>query len=177
MKTLRMMSLVLATSVSWAAASEAASVSFNLKYGLWEVTSVGTTSGTPPLPAAALANMSPAQKAQMAAAMTAVMASINKPKTYKSCITAESLQRGFKDPELSNGCTQTIVSSSASEMEVKFVCTGREKMAGDVHFQTPGPEAMSGTVDMTLSEGGVTMKMNRQMTGKWVSADCGDVKP
>ncbi len=177
MTNLRILSLALAASVCWAAASQAAPVSLNLKYGLWEITSAGTTSGAPPIPAAALANLPPAQKAKIQAAMAAAMASANTPHTYKSCVTAESIQRGFKDPELSNGCTETVVSSSPTDMEVKIACTGRHQMSGTVHFQASSPEAMNGTVDMTLADGGNSMKVNRQISGKWVSADCGNVKP
>ncbi len=177
MSKLRILSMALAASVCLAAASHAAPVSLNLKYGLWEVTSAGTTSGAPPIPASTLANLTPAQKAKMQAAIAAAMASSGKPHTYKSCITAESIQRGFKDPELSNGCTETVVSSTQSDMQVKLACTGRQQMTGTLHFQTSSPVAMSGTIDVTVTENGGSMKVNRQISGQWVSADCGDVKP
>ncbi len=177
MSTLRMLSLALSASVCLAAASQAASVSLNLKYGLWEVTSTGTTSGAPPIPAADLANLTPAQKAKMTAALAVAMAASNKPHTYKSCVTAESIQRGFKDPELSNGCTQTVAASTPTSMEVQIACTGRHQMSGTVHFDAPSPQAMNGTIDMTVSEGGNVMKINRQISGKWLAADCGSVKP
>ncbi len=178
MKSMRILPLVLTASVLCAAAAQAAAISLNVKLGLWEVTSTGTTSGAPPVPAAALASLSPAQKAKIQAAMAAAMASANKPHTYKSCVTAESIQRGLNpDPQLANGCTQTVVSSSPTDMEVRIVCTGRHQMSGTVHFQASSPEAMSGTVDMALTEGGKVMKVSRQITSKWVSADCGTVKP
>ena len=177
MSNMRILSLALTASVCWAAAGQAAPVSLNLKYGLWEVTSVGTTSGAPPIPPAALANLTPAQKAKMQAAIAAAMASSSKPHTYKSCITAESIQHGFRDPDLSNGCTETVVSSTPTDMQVNLACTGRHPMTGTFHFQTSSPEAMSGTVEVNVAGGGNTMKVNRQISGKWVAADCGDVKP
>ncbi len=177
MSNLRILSLALTATLISAAASQAATVSLNLKYGLWEITSAGTTSGVPQVPAAALANLTPAQKAKMQAAIAAAMASAGKPHTYKSCVTAESLQRGFSDPELSNGCTETVVSSTPTDMQVKIACTGRHPMQGTFHFQASSPEAIDGTVDMAVTEGGSAMKVNRQISGKWVAADCGDVKP
>lgn len=177
MSTMRMLSLALCASVCFAAASQAASVSLDLKYGLWAITTTGTSSGAPPVPAADLANLTPAQRAKVAAAMAAAMGAANKPHTYKSCITAASLQRGFKEPDLSNGCTQTILSSTPTDMQVKVACTGRHPMKGTFHFQASSPEAIAGTVDMTVSEGGRSMKVNRQISGKWLAADCGTVKP
>ncbi len=177
MSNMRILSMALTATALWVAASQAAPVSLNLKYGLWEVTSAGTIKGAPPIPASALANLSPAQKAQMQAAMAAAMASANKPHTYKSCVTAESIQRGFRDPELSNGCTETVVSSTATDMQVKIACTGRQKMSGTIHFQASSPQAMSGVIDVTVAENGGAMKVNRQISGKWVGADCGAVKP
>ena len=177
MITLRILILASAASVALAAAGEAASVSLNLQYGLWEMSSAGTISGAPPIPAADLAKLSPAQRAQMAAIMATAMGAANKPHTFKSCITAESLQRGFKDPEMSNGCTQTVLSSTSSDMEVKVACTGRHQMDGTFHFQAASPEALNGTIAMNVTEGGNTMKIDRTITGKWVSADCGKVKP
>ena len=177
MTTLRMLTVALTASVCLAAASEAASVSLNLHYGLWEMSSAGTISGAPPIPAADLAKLSPAQRAQMAAVMAAAMGAANKPRTFKSCITADSLQRGFKDPEISNGCSETVLSSTSTDMEVKVACTGRHQMDGTFHFQAASPDAVNGTIDMSVMEGGNTMKINRTITGQWVSADCGKVKP
>jgi hypothetical protein len=177
MTTLRMLAIALTASVSLAAAGEAASMSLNLHYGLWEMSSAGTISGAPPIPAADLAKLTPAQRAQMAAVMASAMSAANKPHTFKSCITADSLQRGFKDPELSNGCTQTILSSTSTDMEVKVACTGRHTMDGTFQFQAASPEAINGTIDMSVMEGSNTMKINRTITGRWVGADCGKVKP
>ena len=167
MSNLRTLSMALAASVCLAAASQAAS-------GLAqsEIRPVGGDLRPAP-PAArrkfrrsALANLTPAQKAKMQAAIAAAMASSSKPHTYKSCITAESIQHGFRDPELSNGCTETVVSSTPTDMQVNLACTGRHPMTGTFHFQTSSPEAMSGTVDVTVAEGGNAMKVNRQISGQ-----------
>jgi len=47
---------------------------------------------------------------------------------------------------------------------------------GAFHFETSSPEAVSGTVNMTVSEGAHSMTMKRVIAGKWIGADCGDVK-
>ncbi len=177
MSKLRILSLALGASVCLAAAGHAAPVSLNVQNGLWNMTTAGTTSGTPTIPAAQLAKLSPAQRAQVAAMMAAALATADKPITYQSCVTPESLQHGFKDPELSGGCTETVVSSTATEMNVKIVCTGSHHMTGSFHVQASSPQAISATAEMTVTDGGGAMKVNRQITGKWVSADCGDVKP
>jgi hypothetical protein len=47
---------------------------------------------------------------------------------------------------------------------------------GAFHFETSSPETVSGTVNMTVSEGAHSMTMKRVIAGKWIGADCGDVK-
>ena len=95
MSALRILSLALSASVCFVAASRAAPVMLNVNPGLWQVTSTGEVSGTPPIPKQQLAKLSPAQRAQVAAAMAAAMGSANKPIVFKQCVTAESLRRGF----------------------------------------------------------------------------------
>ncbi len=178
MSTLRILSLALSLGVAGVAVSQAAPVSLNVNLGLWEVTSTGQTSGAPPIPTAQLDALPPAQRARIEAAMSAAMAASNKPHVYKECVTAESLQRGLNpDPQMANNCKQTVVSSSPTAMEVQIECTGRQKTTGTVSFETSGPAAMSGTVDMTVTDGTHTMNVTRQLQGKWLGADCGTVKP
>jgi hypothetical protein len=162
----------------FAAVSAAASVTLNVKPGLWEITSTGQISGAPPIPDEMLARLPPEQRAKIRAAMAASMAQANKPHVYKSCVTEKSLQGGLDLSDHSRGehCTPTMLKSSASMMDVRTECTGErrdERTTGRFHFEAPSPDTMTGTIDLTMSDGVHTMHVKRSMHGQWIAADCG----
>ena len=49
-------------------------------------------------------------------------------------------------------------------------------MSGTSHFEAVGPEALTGTIDMTMTDGVRTTTVKRVMLGKWLGADCGNLK-
>lgn len=102
-----------------------------------------------------------------------------KPRVFKKCITAESLQRGIKmdDDKEARACQQTVVSSTASVMDMTMECKSpRRNASGRIHFESAGPEAIAGTIDMSIGDGAQTMTMHRVIQGKWTGNDCGSVK-
>ena len=160
----------------FAAASAAGPAALNVKPGLWQMSASGETRGAPPIPPEMLARLTPAQRAKFQAAMANSMARAAKPHVYKSCVTEKSLQHGF-DPSEHNSaerCTPTVLSSSASMMDVRVECTGEhERTSGRFHFEAPNQMTMNGTIDMTISDGARTMRIKRVMHGQWLGADCG----
>ena len=107
------------------------------------------------------------------------MARSGKPHVYKSCVTEKKLRQGFDPSEHSSGerCKSTVLSSSASMMDVRVECVGErrgEHTSGHFHFVASSPLAMNGTIDMTMSDGARTMRVKRVMKGQWLSADCGE---
>ena len=158
-------------------AAYAAGTPLNIRLGLWEMTTTGETSGVPPIPPETLARMSPEQLARVQASMAARMARRDKPEVRKQCVTKENLEKGF-DPKNSSsqGCHTTITSSSAQVMEMKQECTGQQKFTGTFHFEAPTPVTVVGKYDMVMSAGPNTMTMKLNMSGKWLGADCGNLK-
>jgi hypothetical protein len=161
------------------AASHAAPVPLNVRTGLWEMTSSGQTTGAPAFPASILAQLPPERRAKIEAAMNARRTQQSTPRVTKQCITEKSLHRGFNPdsrsgPELS--CQTTVASSTATIMEVHENCTGREKVKGTFRFEALTPDTMNGTIDMVMTDGTHTMTIKRVISGKWLSADCGNVK-
>ena len=55
-------------------------------------------------------------------------------------------------------------------------CTGQERTSGHFRFEAVSPEAMTGTIDVTVTNGARTMTIKRVMHGKWLGADCGSLK-
>ena len=152
----------------------------DLKPGLWEMTSTQQTTGGPPVPEDVLARMTPEQRAKFdAAAMAADNETrAREPRVRKQCITEKSLQRGLNVDENKGGgsCQETLVSSTASVMELRQECTGQEKMSSTSHFEAVSPKALTGTIDMTMTDGSRTTTVKRVMLGKWLGVDCGNLK-
>ncbi|MBV9153766.1 MAG: DUF3617 domain-containing protein [Alphaproteobacteria bacterium] len=168
--------LGLCTTIASIALAQAADPAFDVKPGLWEITSTGAATGAPPIPAEALAKLSPEQRAKMEAAMQAAMARSSQPRTSKSCITQKQLEKTFAGTNDKN-CKQTIVSRTATLIEARVECTGEQKTSGTVRFQALSRETVRGEVKMAISGGGNTMNSNHTLEGKWLGADCGSVKP
>jgi hypothetical protein len=181
MRALRMISMgICASVVALASARAADNTPLKVKPGLWEVTTEGQNSGTPPIPPEALAQMNPQQRAQMEAHLKDMMAKQGQRRVLKRCLTQQEIDEGFdKMNQMSRGqCSQTITSSTSTLREGRIQCSGGQtSSSGTYRFQAPNPEAFSGSWDMTTSGGGQTMNLKNRMQGKWLSTDCGSIKP
>ena len=156
----------------------AADPAFDVKTGLWEVTSTGSMSGAPPIPQDALARMTPEQRAQMEAAMQAAIARNNQPHVSKSCITQRQLEKAPDFAEQHDkSCKQTVVTRTAAVVETRVECSGPQKRSGTFRFQALSRETIRGEVSMVLSSGDKAMTSKHTLDGKWLGADCGNVKP
>jgi hypothetical protein len=144
-----------------------------VKPGLWEITSEGHNSGMPAIPPEALARMTPEQRAQMEARMK------GERRVVKRCVTQQEIDQGFdKLDKMNQGhCNQTVVSSTATLREGRLQCSGASNASGTYRFEAPNPETVSGGWDMTMGSADHPMKMQNNLKGKWLSTDCGDVKP
>jgi hypothetical protein len=159
-----------------AAATAADLLRPNIKLGLWEITA--SPQGGMPTADEMLARLPPEQRAAMAAAMQAHAGMAAQPRAYKECMTPEKVARGFKAAEdTDTTCQRNVISSSASEMRIHMDCTKPQgNIATDMHFQMTGGDRMSGTLDIVRTMGGHSMKINIVMSGKWLGADCGNIK-
>lgn len=157
-------------------------VTLAIKPGLWEMTTQSQNSGTPPIPPEALANMTPDQRQKFEAAMAAHMAKQKEPHVYKHCVTEDQLKRGFTLDKPEKDCKKTVKSNTGKVLEVHVECTGGdpakpEHTAGDFYFEAVDSATMAGKTDMTISRGAQSMNIKTDMHGKWLAADCGDLKP
>jgi hypothetical protein len=155
----------------------AAAAPLDVSPGLWEVISQSETSGLPPIPPQALAQMSPQQRAQMMAAM---QGHAGQPDVTRSCVTQKMLDRGMSfDRKGSDRCTQTVVGSTSRSLDLRFVCTSerQQNVNGTMHVDATSRETFTGSFKLVSSNGTNTMTMKRMMQGRWLGSDCGDVKP
>lgn len=161
---------------------------FDQKPGLWETTSTVETEGVPTMPKIpkeTLDKMPPAQRAQVEAMLKSNggsgAAGAPRTMTSKSCTTRESMAKSFGMPELKGvDCKRDVISSSSSKLQIHLTCTptaGGPTSNSDVAMERLDAEHVKGTMlnKTIVQDRAMTMKM--AFTSKWVSADCGDVKP
>jgi len=98
--------------------------------------------------------------------------------TVRVCYTKEQLARGFT-PGRDSQCTRKNVSTSGNVTRYDFACTTarNHSVVGHGTLTTMGDSAFafSSESDSTSDKG--TMHMTNDIAGKFVSSDCGDVKP
>lgn len=180
MHSARIIAVGIAISIGALPALAADNTPLKVKPGLWEMTSDSEHSGAPPIPPEALAKMSPEQREKLESAMKGAMAPQHR--VDKHCVTQADIDKGFdRMDQMGRGkCTQNVTSSTATLRQGSFTCAGAGgpgSSSGTYRFEARNPESVVGTWDMTMSNGGNTMKMKSAMQGKWLGADCGDVKP
>jgi Protein of unknown function (DUF3617) len=171
---------ILAAAGALAISAFAYAQTFNVKPGLWETTTQGSMGGMPQMPQVDTSKMTPEQAAMVAAAMArAGGAGGPRSSTVKKCWTKEEIEKNqFTGKELEEGCTEHVVSRTATSIEVKFECTNPDHPAtGTVKITSADPEHVSGTTAMSITGGrGAGMSMNSTFTSKWLGADCGSAK-
>jgi hypothetical protein len=147
----------------------------NLKAGLWEATStMSMGGGAPMIPEDKLAQMPPAQRAQVEAMMKNAMNT-----TTKLCYTQEQLNRGLNyNNDRAGTCKSNIVSIMPSKQVSEVSCdSGKTKTTGTVTMEALDKEHYNGNVKMHTEGNGPPRDITMKLAGKWLSSDCGDVKP
>lgn len=152
-----------------------------VKMGLWEtrmsqLDASGKEVASPAL--AALAGMSPEVKAKMAESMRA--RGIQMPDAsgvMKVCLTKESSDSiAMQQAANESGCTTTFATRSSSLWKWRSSCTTL-KAESDGETAFTGSEAYRTKVTTTATMNGQTKTTTRIVQGKWLGADCGDIKP
>ncbi|HWX54187.1 MAG TPA: DUF3617 family protein [Verrucomicrobiae bacterium] len=151
-------SLAFATAVLAAQTpSKKAVISLNAKTGLWQMTSTVKWTGLPPKMAAS-ANQHPTIK-------------------YQSCVKPENLSSNPWADGSGQKCSWSVLSSTATDMEVKGNgCNlGKEwgmtaDMEGKIHLADSGHGTAS--FDITLTGNGQTMHGHANYTGTWIGPSC-----
>ena len=157
----------------------------HIRPGLWEETVTMKMSGAQADAAAAqmkarLAAMPPDQRAaveKMMAARGLDMSTGGAPHVVRVCYTKEQLDRGFT-PGRDSRCSRTNASTSGNVTQYDFACaSGQHTITGHGTLTTMGDAAFafSSVSDSTTDKG--SMHMTNDIAGKFVSGDCGGVKP
>ena len=101
----------------------------------------------------------------------------NKPRKFKECMTSQQLAKGFQVDKEEPSCNRTVVSNTATVMEVRETCSSNGgTRIGHYRFQASDSDNMTGVVNMQIKRGGRSMTINNTIKGQRLGADCGGVK-
>ena len=158
----------------------------NMKPGLWEVSS--TMGGNPRMDdamakmQAQLASMPPEQRkmvedmmAKKGVAMSGGGAA-GAGFTAKACITKEMAEKHDVPRQQRGDCTNTAPERTATGMKFTYTCTNPPS-SGEGQVTYLGNDAYTMKMKITRVTQGQPEVTNMDATGKWLSVDCGDVKP
>jgi hypothetical protein len=166
----------LTASVTAAAATVVAQTpALNVKLGLWEITSTGQSSGAPPFDTS---KMTPEQRARVEAVMKARGGAISQPpRATRTCITKEKLaNNGFQEGDADSSCKRTLVTNTATALEMKIECGGERPRTTQARFDASSPDNVKGNVKVTITGSSGQSVIDVGLVGKWLGASCGDVK-
>jgi len=127
-----------------------------------------------------LASMPPDQRAaieKMMASRGMGMQPGGAPNTVRVCITKEQIARGFT-PDRDGRCSRVNVSTSGNVTKFDFTCASEHRnMTGHGTLTTMGDTAFAVSTVADTADQKNTMQVQSDINGKFVSGDCGDVKP
>ena len=147
-----------------------------IKPGLWQVTSEQSANGKQaPDPVAMMQSLPPEVRARMEEMMKARGVDMSGAGGTRVCLSKESLDQG-QWQSVAKDCTTKIISRSTASWKWHSSCpeSGVES-DGETLFTDAENYKVKLTTTMTM--GGKPSTSQRNMTGKWLGADCGDLKP
>ena len=157
----------------------------SMKPGLWEITSkMQTGSGQMERQMAQaqerMANMPPDQRKMMEEMMARQGVKMGTAggggMTMKVCMTKEMVERNEMPSQQRGDCKTTSQSRSGNTMKMAFACTNPPS-SGEGQFTFNGSEGYTMKMAVNTTVQGKPETMNMDANGKWLGADCGDVKP
>lgn len=99
-----------------------------------------------------------------------------RPVVARACITPTQAARD-KLPQPGGRCKHTSQSRNGNSLKFTFVCDGETQASGEGAFILSGQKEHSGQIKMTMLRDGKPGRIDSELLGRWLAADCGDVKP
>jgi len=154
-----------------------------IKPGLWEhrmalKSQSGQVEGAMAMAQAQLEAMSPEQRKmveQMMAAQGVTLGSAGKLDTVRVCVTREQAERD--ELPQSQDCQQQTLTRSGNTLRMKFSCQTNPPASGEAEITLKGPTGYTGKALINTVLQGRKEQINADLTGTWLSAECGTVAP
>ncbi|TAG34473.1 MAG: DUF3617 domain-containing protein [Polaromonas sp.] len=96
--------------------------------------------------------------------------------SVKACITKEMVDRNQMPTQQKGDCTTTISDKNATSMKMSFTCTNPPS-SGEGQWTFSGDTAYSMKMRVKSIVEGKPQNTTLDGGGKWLSADCGNVRP
>ena len=160
--------------------------------GLWEVTNKLAGAGSPSMQAMAnqqshdmeamraqMDKMPPEQRKAMEAMMQKLGQGNMNDKdgmTVKVCVTPEMASQNQLTQHQRANCTNQRSPVIGGVMKISYVCT-KPASRGEGTATFSGDTGYTMNMTMNITEGGRNMSTAMSSKGKWLSANCGNVKP
>jgi hypothetical protein len=94
----------------------------------------------------------------------------------KNCITQAEIDRG-ELPDAGDGCTSMLTQISPTRLKSTQVCSGADQTTSESEINFHSPSHYSGKGKMVQLMDGKKHEMNFEIEGKWLSSNCGEIKP
>lgn len=162
-------------------AAAMAAVKLDVKPGLWEHSfTIKSESGQIEAAMAEmqrqLEQMPPAQRQMMEQMMASQGMSLRPGgSSVRACLTAEDIARGELPQQ--EGCQQQILEQGRDRLRVRFSCAGNPPTSGEGEVVFHNPTHYAGKAVLETAIEGRPERMTVEQVGKWISADCGAIKP
>ena len=96
--------------------------------------------------------------------------------SVKVCVTPEEAAKPLEARLNAGNCTQKDIQRTGNTVKFKYECI-QPPSTGEGEMTVISDKAYSGKTLVTSQRNGKTSQMTMEMQGKWLAADCGDVKP
>ena len=95
--------------------------------------------------------------------------------TTRICMTKEMIQRK-EFPVAEGDCKQKVTQQSASRMKIAFSCT-KPPTSGEGELTLDSDTSYRAKMHIKGMQGGQQQDVDMDVTGKWLSTDCGKLRP
>jgi len=92
------------------------------------------------------------------------------------CLTPEQAAREDM-PQKDSQCKQLSRQRSGNVVHVKFACSGDPPSTGEGEYTLVSDKEMKGHMTVNTQINGKPQQIESDQTGRWLGADCGNVKP
>jgi len=158
----------------------------NMKPGLWEInnkmqTGNGQFEKAMAQMQAQMASMPPEQRKMMEDMMARQGVDLsglgsNGGMVVKMCMTKEMVAQNQVPIQQQGDCTHRLSPVVGNSMKVSFSCTN-PPASGEGQITFKGDTAYAMKMNMRSTAAGKPETMSLDATGKWLGADCGNIKP
>jgi hypothetical protein len=94
----------------------------------------------------------------------------------KACVTQEEIDRG-ELPKGDDNCEEKVTQISPKALKISYVCKGEHPTHGEGEVVFQNDKSYTGQVSYTTTVEEKPETYRAIQTGKWLSSDCGNIKP